>query len=110
LFFFSYRYPPPPPYEEEKKKKERRVKPNGLTGLHPSGTTYTHTPASSIMLTDTDLMFRQVWCGQVWRTYTFPRLTPVKFIANELLTSEAPLRKALVKRKTNFKQWDIVRR
>ncbi len=39
-----------------------------------------------------------------------PRLTPIKLIAKELLTTEAPLRKALVKRKTNFKQWDIVRR
>jgi hypothetical protein len=62
------------------------------------------------MLTDSELMFEQVWCGQVWRTYTFPRLTPVKFIANELLTTEAPLRKALVKRVNNFKQWDIIRR
>lgn len=61
------------------------------------------------MLTDTELQFKQVWCGQVWRSHTFPRLTPVKVIAEELLCTEAPLRKALIKRDSNFKQWDIVR-
>lgn len=61
------------------------------------------------MLTDTELEFKQVWCGQVFREYTFPPLTPVKDIAEELLCTEAPLRKALCRRQRNFKQWNITR-
>lgn len=61
------------------------------------------------MLTDCELKFEQIWCGQVWRAYTFPHLTPIKIIANVLMTTEAPLRKALIKRANNFKQWNIIR-
>ena len=62
------------------------------------------------MLTDTELEFKQVWCGQVFRARTFPPLTPIKVIAEDLLCTEAPLRKALTKRQTQFKQWDITRK
>ena len=61
------------------------------------------------MLTDTEIEFKEVWCGQVWRCYTFPRMTPVKAIAQKLQCTEAPLRKALVKRQPSFAQWDIIR-
>ena len=59
------------------------------------------------VLTYTDLRFEQVWCGDVWRTHTFPRLTPVKAIAEKLRCTEPPLRKALLAGKNSFQQWDI---
>ncbi len=59
------------------------------------------------VLTCTDLRFEQVWCGDVWRTHAFPRLTPVKAIAEKLRCTEPPLRKALLAGKNNFQQWDI---
>lgn len=61
------------------------------------------------VLTYTELRFEQVWCGQLWRAHTFPRMTPVKAIAEKLRCTEAPLRKALLSGRNNFHQWDIVR-
>jgi hypothetical protein len=61
------------------------------------------------MLTDSDYQFKQVWAGQVWRTHTFPKLTPVKHIAQKLQITEAPLRKALLRRQQTVAQYDIIR-
>lgn len=61
------------------------------------------------MLTDSDYQFKQVWAGQVWRCHTFPRMTPVRTIAQKLQINEAPLRKALLRRQQTVAQFDIIR-
>jgi hypothetical protein len=59
------------------------------------------------VLTYTDLRFEQIWCGEVWRSHTFPRCTPIKSIAQQLRCKEPQLRKALIKGKRTYKQWTI---
>jgi hypothetical protein len=61
------------------------------------------------MFTDANLEFKQVWAGEVWRTHTFPKMTPVKQVAQKLQITEAPLRKALLRKQNSVAQFDIVR-
>jgi hypothetical protein len=93
-----------------KKQKNKGVKTRGLLlRLQNCYHANTHSSTGKIqVLTYTDLRFEQVWRGETWRTHTFPRMPPIKNIAEKLHCTEASLRKALLAGKTNFQQWDIV--
>jgi len=94
---------------KEKNKKKDREKWSGAGGLSVRYLPTLSSESRKKMLTDTEYQFRQVWAGKVWRSHAFPKLTPIRLIADKLQITEAPLKKALLRRQHSVAQYDIIR-
>lgn len=61
------------------------------------------------MLTETKLIFKQVYCGEVWKLHEFPANTSVKKVAQKLHLTEGRVATALRKNSDRLAEYQISR-